>query len=176
MSRTRRLEKFDPDELVSPVWILITDGFIRVGMGASLMYREEDWRNLERFFVVQQLHVVYWLLCILFRGSFVKRNAPDKVFVLPYVFFVVFKAIATVMLSIKDILSYNKDDISLMVLLYSMYWFFYDMVFICIPVFRAKSVTMDLSSGAKHSRVHLEALPPTSSFPTEYQGQNGRML
>lgn len=172
VSKVRRLELFDPQYLVPSTWMLALDLSIRMGLSIAMLWADKEWPNFQRLYLVAHLHTIYWLLCLLFRGSLAQQATKTQVYILPYSIFCFFKLSLSATLMVKDWLSWNDGKLGHLGLVFSHYWVAYDFFIVCMRILWSKQVTtspdqQSTTTQSGHARgpvqVHLSrktATPP----------------
>lgn len=177
-SKVRRVESFSPGYLVPSTWGLATDLLIRMGLNLAMLWADKSWPNFQQLYLVAHLHTIYWIICLLFRGSFAPMPPETQVYVLPYALFCMFKLMLSATLMVKDWLSWNDGNLGHLGLIFSHYWFAYDFIFICLRILWAKQVSTNLDlqrtttnpTAGRHGgiplQVHLSRKTAIPSPPT----------
>ncbi len=177
-TKVRRLETFSPDYLVPSTWVLALDLLIRMGLSIAMLWADKEWPNFQRLYLVAHLHTIYWLLCLLFRGSLAQQSTTKtQVYILPYSIFCFFKLALSATLTVKDWLSWNDGHLGHLGLVFSHYWIAYDFIVICMRILWAKQVLttldptqMTTTTGSGHSSAPVQVhLSRKSAIPSPAQ-------
>lgn len=177
VEKQRRVESFSPHYLVPSTWGLAADLLVRMGLNLAMLWADKSWPNFQQLYLVAHLHTIYWLICLLFRGSFVQTPPDTKVYVLPYALFCMIKLALSSTLLVKDWLSWNDGNLGHLGLAFSHYWFAYDFFIICMRILWAKQVSTGLDlqqstnpTASRHLgtplQVHLSRKTPIPSPST----------
>lgn len=144
-TKVRRLELFDPQYLVPSTWVLALDLLVRMGLSIAMLWADKEWPNFQKLYLVAHLHTIYWMLCLLFRGSLAQQsNTKTQVYILPYSIFCFFKLSLSATLTVKDWLSWNDGQLGHLGLAFSHYWIAYDFIVICMRILWSKQVLTTL--------------------------------